>query len=46
MLLSEHLFLFRMAELLFDLENWELGDLDESNPLTPTWGEGGFDVER
>ena len=40
--------LTRIAELLFDPDNWSVNQiqLDERHVLTPGWPEGGFQVER
>ena len=38
--------LTRVAELLFDPDNWDLGELDETSMLAPAWQEGGFNVDR
>ena len=38
--------LTRIAELLFDSENWEVHELDERNIFSPVWPDGDFLISR
>ena len=38
--------LTRIAELLFDPENWEVHELDERNIFSPVWPDGVFLIKR
>ena len=36
----------RLVELVTDVGNWELGDLDQTNPFAPVWQPGTFNADK